>query len=390
MKLFQNLIVAPATLGLLCPLAVSANEVDLANVSNYSSSKEIKSISEFNDEELAITNSRVDGLEARLNDFEAGSFSETTTASFAADFVLGSVDGSTESEALQAGYSFGMKLATSFTGDDALKIAFDAGNSKVGTLDEFGKNSTTDDQLIIDGISYTFPLGDSLTAFVGDTVDGSMLFNTACVYGGPSDTLDDCGNVNSAIGKGSKTAAGASYDFGNGVQAAVGYTGGATGLGTLENSDAFAGQVSYSADSYGFSATYGVIDNAMIVATDDNNGYTASKYTALNAFFQPEGYPSISAGYEWGDIGGATDTTDESTSFFVGVSGEVGPGEAGFAFGTKTPTIEDTDEEYMYEVYYSYPINDGMTITPLLYTKENATTGVDDETGMMVKTSFKF
>ena len=36
-------------------------------------------------EELAITNSRVDGLEARLNNFEAGSFSETTAASFEAD-----------------------------------------------------------------------------------------------------------------------------------------------------------------------------------------------------------------------------------------------------------------------------------------------------------------
>ena len=44
----------------------------------------------------------------------------------------------------------------------------------------------------------------------------------------------------------------------------------------------------------------------------------------------------------------------------------------------------------MYEAYYSYPINDGMTITPLVFLKENATDGVDDETGMMVKTSFSF
>ena len=44
----------------------------------------------------------------------------------------------------------------------------------------------------------------------------------------------------------------------------------------------------------------------------------------------------------------------------------------------------------MYEAYYSYPINDGMTITPLVYVKEVSTTGSDDETGMMVKTSFSF
>ena len=127
----------------------------------------------------------------------------------------------------------------------------------------------------------------------------------------------------------------------------------------------------------------------MTTATDDNNSYTANKYTALNAFYTPEGLPSISVGYEWGELGGATDATDEQTSFFVGVSGEVGPGEAGFAAGY-SDNLEDTDEEYMYEVYYSYPINDGMTITPLIFTKENSTDGVDDETGMMVKTSFSF
>ena len=73
MKLFKSLLVAPATLGLLAPMSATANEV---------------TINDFNPaEELAITNSRVDGLEARLNNFEAGGFSETTTASFSVDAV---------------------------------------------------------------------------------------------------------------------------------------------------------------------------------------------------------------------------------------------------------------------------------------------------------------
>ena len=47
MKLFKSLLVAPATLGLLAPFAATANEV---------------TINDFNPaEELAITNSRVDG-----------------------------------------------------------------------------------------------------------------------------------------------------------------------------------------------------------------------------------------------------------------------------------------------------------------------------------------
>ena len=49
-------------------------------------------------------------------------------------------------------------------------------------------------------------------------------------------------------------------------------------------------------------------------------------------------------------------------------------------------------ERMMYEIYYSYAVNDGMTITPLIYTVEAdpGTTGDLDETGIMVKTQFKF
>ena len=43
----------------------------------------------------------------------------------------------------------------------------------------------------------------------------------------------------------------------------------------------------------------------------------------------------------------------------------------------------------MYEVFYSYPLNDGMTITPAVYVQEQAA-GTDDITGVMVKTSFAF
>ena len=53
-------------------------------------------------------------------------------------------------------------------------------------------------------------------------------------------------------------------------------------------------------------------------------------------------------------------------------------------------TVEGAEEEYMYEAYYSYPVNDGMTITPVVYIKESATSGQDDATGVMVKTSFSF
>ena len=114
-------------------------------------------------------------------------------------------------------------------------------------------------------------------------------------------------------------------------------------------------------------------------------------YTAFNAYYTPdgEGLPSVSVGYEIGDDGSAT-SLEEITSFFIGLQwDEVGPGSAGVALGHSN-TIEDAEEEYMYEAYYSYPVNDGMTITPVVYIKESATSGQDDATGVMVKTSFSF
>ena len=233
MKLFKSLLVAPATLGLLAPMSATANEV---------------TINDFNPaEELAVTNSRVDGLEARLNNFEAGSFSDTTSASFSADFAIGAVDGNTSSEKVVTAYGYQIDLSTSFTGEDALSVSLDAG---AGTtpLGELDLNSGGD-ALTVDGITYSFPLGEKATVLVGDSTDGSALYSTACVYGGFTNTLDDCGNYSSAFTTTGSNSVGfsASYDIGNGFTGAVGYAGSgtaATGL-MASGTDYYGGQLTY-------------------------------------------------------------------------------------------------------------------------------------------------
>ncbi len=49
MKLFQQLLVAPAALGLLAPVAAGAAELNIAGVSQYSSNEQVTSISQFSD-----------------------------------------------------------------------------------------------------------------------------------------------------------------------------------------------------------------------------------------------------------------------------------------------------------------------------------------------------
>jgi len=380
MKLFKSLLVAPATLGLLAPMSATANEVTISDFSPA--------------EQLAVTNSRVDGLEARLNNFEAGSFSETTTASFSVDFAVGAVDGkgvttaiTDGDESLQATYGFQIDLSTSFTGEDSLDISLDAGNANTvegapatSALAEFDLNGGSE-ALTVDGVSYTFPLGNA-TAFIGDNTDGSSLFTTACVYGGPSNTLDDCANVTAGI-TGGGVSFGAAYDFGNGFSTAAGAQFTETGIATDETDDSYALNVAYIADSYGVSLTY-----ANVEATAKNN-----TYTALNGYYSFNNGLNISAGYEVGDIDNAAAAVDETEAYFIGINGEVGPGELGAALGTYGVMEESggvIPERMMYEVYYSYALNDGMTITPLIYTVEGENAADSDETGIMVKTSFSF
>ena len=382
MKLFKSLLVAPAALGLLSPLTASASEVNLNDISTYSNDGLELSTETFNP--LSTVNPLLAGGEGLNHLDHDGSFSSTTTATFSADFAIGAVDGgsATNDDAVNFGYGFQIDLNTSFTGEDSLDISIDAGTTARAGYDEFDLNDASE-TLTVDGISYTFPLGDKTTVMIGDTVDGSSLFSIACVYGTPSNTMDDCGAVDSAfVGQGTTLAA--SYDFDNGFYTSFGYAGAGdstNGLMTKEGLDSYGFNAAYTGDNYGLSLSYALVEAT--TTSDDTS-------TALNAYWTPDGFPSISVGYEWTDDGSAATTADEKTGYFVGVQfEEVGPGTLGFALGTKTPTVEGTDELLMYEAFYSYSVNDGMTITPLVYVKEFAT-GTDDETGVMVKTSFSF
>ena len=91
----------------------------------------------------------------------------------------------------------------------------------------------------------------------------------------------------------------------------------------------------------------------------------------------PEGFPSISVGYETDD--------DDADAIFAGLTfEEVGPGSVSLGMAS---TATDANDFYQYELSYSYPLNDGMTITPGVFIAETAG---DDETGLVVTTSFSF
>jgi len=444
MKLFQSLMVAPAAIGILSSISTTATELNMHDSSRYSQVESIPTfdqiypddwaykaltevatargclgslpegninrleaasivnrcltkaaqlteletslIKEFNSE-LAIVRANSDSLNLYANEFEAGIFSATTSASFSADMAIGSVDQAANQDSLQTAYGFSMGLTTSFTGEDSLDLALSggAGGDALSEFDLSGMDDAND--LGVDGISYTFPLGEKTIVMFGFDVDGSSLYNTACLYSGPSDSLDNCGNWMSAMATDSSSALGITYDFGNGFTASFGYEGDGTtgsGLATEQGLDAYGGQLSYLGDQYGISLTYAKIEPDIT---------SSDSYTAINGYFDPgiEGVPSISAGYEMGDDESETGDSSELSAYFIGFQwDEFASGTLGLALGSQGHYAEDADEELMYEAYYSYAFNDGMTITPLIYIKDKSDANLDDETGLLVKTSFSF
>ena len=364
MKLFQQFLIAPAAIGLLAPLSVSASEVNLDAISNYSD--DTLEIDGDSFKQKSSRNNLLSGGEGLVESSDiTGGFSETTTASFGVDFLVGAVDGAS-SEATTFDYQMGIGLETSFTGEDALSATIDIGNasSAVGGADGLNFDSTGD-VLTLDGLTYTFPVGGA-TVMVGDNTDISAVYTGACAYSSFTDYMGNCGTGNSVGVGGNGATAAVSYAFDSGFSLAGGVSSTPTAILSEEGSDVFGIEAAYTADSYGIALAYADAES--------------TTYWGVNGMYAFD-FATLSAGLESQDDG------TEATGFFVGLSfAEVGAGSLDIGMGT-TGNFADADTEYyIYEASYAYPVNDSMTITPGVYIKE----GTTDQTGFAVKTSFSF
>ena len=358
MKLFQQLLVAPAALGLLVPLSVSASEVNFDDISTYSNDNLEIDVNSFNQKS---TNNLLAGGEGLVDSSDTvGGFSETTTASFGVDFVVGAEDGAA-SEAAAFGYQMGIGLSTSFTGEDSLDVAIDIGDGTSGALDF----DDTSDVLTVDGLTYTFPVGGA-TVMVGDSTDISGVYTGACAYSSFTDYMGNCGTGSTVGVGGAGVTAAMSYAFDSGFSLAGGVSSATDSILTEEGSDIYGIEAAYSADSYGVSVAY--------ADAETTTAWGVNGYYAFDAV-------TLSAGVE------SVDDGETAEGFFVGLSfPEVGAGSLDIGMGT-TGNFKDGDTEYYtYEASYAYPLNDGVTITPGIYIIEGAT----DVTGVALKTSFSF
>jgi len=352
MKLFQQLLIAPAALGLLAPVAANA-----------------------------------DLVEHKGQDLNAGAFASATKMSGGSVFTTGFIDtASTNDDKLTSEYNYTIDLNTSFTGMDNLSVGIEAGNQDQLVLDS---SVTGGNGLSVSTLYYEFPVGDfSVTA--GPLVEQDTVISaTTSIY---SDAFRLSSMPYGAAGD-MGAGVGLSYIADNGWNGSFnilsqhdpngdgtltdGVSSSLVGAFTEEATDQYTASIGYDAANYGGGVVYTVEDQDGVDATDTKNDSIGA-----GVYFRPDGFPTISVAIDKLD----NEDGDNSTDFFVGLDHPVGDGTLSAAWqsndnGTNTLTS--------YEVYYNYPINDGVAVQGGLFHEEVA--GNNDGTqGYVVETFFSF
>ena len=419
------MLVAGATFGLFSPIAAQASDVvNLEEMNSYVRSEKKASrldsktfINEVS-EDIAILEGRIDGLEARQNEFEAGSFSETTTLDgaavfslFAADYAL---DSNAASEALGAFYKYQMNLNTSFTGDDNLYIRLKAGNHTGNTVTKtygtyLSSGSGGSDALKVDKIWYTFPLGENNTFWVGPKIENYYMHGTTPSIYKPVTKQFTLGGNGEAYGASTNSGAGWAYKFDNGFAVSSNFVSqnnsGGTGLFTKESKTSWATQAGYTTNQWSLSA---IVNNKYhgwndeyyhSTGHDPASGADKNKTAVgLRTWWRPLDtgtiIPSISLGYDRTSHVDSPATSNQSTAWFTGLTWQdafQADDRIGVAFGQPTKNEDETTDPFAFEMYYSFKVNDSVTMTPAYFSNSarNGTTG-DDVSGVVLETTFKF
>ena len=336
MKLFQRLLVAPAALGLMAPVAANADTA----------------------------------------------FTSTTTLSGTAYFTVGSVSdgGPTDlEEELYMQYAYGLDLNSSFTGEDLFYAEIVAGNAS-GPLANMDSAEDVGAQLTLESLWYSFPVGD-LEVTAGPLLDqDDVLAATTSQYSG---TFRLSAMPFSEAGDETGPGVAVSYANDNGVVASaslisVDGANSVRGIGADDGDDVATFTLGYNGDGFG---------GGLVLATNDGEGGLTG-YDTLGGgiYYNFESFDAtISVAYDTTDPEVGADQSD----LFVGLDYEVGPGTLSAAYNSTDVDGNNDLDSTGFEVSYSYDINDNITITPGFFTVEDTTAG-DNDSGFLVETAFSF
>ncbi len=421
MKLFQQMLVASTALSLIAPIGAEASDYNIKGMNSYSNSKNTKNAKRFSSKlfssELATNEKKVESSDVISNQFEAGSFSETTTMDGKAIFYVGSVE--TEDDLytgeVTANYTYQMNVNTSFSGDDNLYVRLKSGNAdnwsdiKTEHNTYLSAASGKDDDFDVDKIWYSTPLGENTTLWLGPKIENYYMHaTTPSIYKSVLKAFTLGGNA-AAYGASTSPGAGLSYNFDNGFALSTNFTtqggNGSTGMLTDEGMTSWATQVGYTQPQYSVSAIVNMKYNEWedgyyqtTLGTDRSFNDQGSVNIGLRAWWRPEEtgtiVPSVSLGYDTSETD--RDENDGTDAYFVGLNWQdafTADDRIGIAFGQPQKRDGDTVDPFLYEIYYDYKVNDSITVTPAIFggTANDGGTGTEATmTGYVLNTTFTF
>jgi len=418
------MLVAGATMGLMAPIAAQASEiVNLEEMNSYARSEakssrlDSKSFINEVSEDIAGLKSRVDGLEAKQNVFEAGSFSDTTTLDGKAVFTLMGTDHSKvkadSTDNIVAAYTYQMNLNTSFTGDDNLYVRIKTGNHTGNSVTKtfgtyLGSGTGFTDLLKVDKIWYTFPVGEKNTFWVGPKIENYYMHATTPSIYKPVTKQFTLGGNGEAYGASTNAGAGWAYKADNGFAVSSNFVSqnnlAGTGLLTDASKTSWATQVGYTTNQWSVSAIanqkYNDWSDTYYHTANHNPASSNGNFTAvgIRSWWRPletgTATPSVSLGFDTTNYDGAPATSDNSTAWFAGLTWQdmfQADDKVGVAFGQPTTNESETVDPFAYELYYSFKANDSITVTPAVFggSNRNGTSG-DDVFGAVLETTLKF
>ena len=303
------MLVATASLGLIAPIAAQASDVlNLDGMNDYKRSSKKSSAKKRFDHKTFVNqvNEEVAGLEAQQNNFEAGSFSDTTTLDGSVVFSVGSTDTDDDfyTGAVKANYTYTWNLNSSFTGDDNLYVGIEAGNGGTDfTGPNFRLDSTNngDDSLKITSLYYQFPINKWEIA-TGTLLDNDDLMPTTTSTYSDGFFLGGYSTLSSNFyvfqGTGSGLAVARSFDNGFNFSGSVIGTGTSTSSGflTKEGIDVLTFSAGYDSKNYGGGVIYSKSDSLCNLAEQALTTFCNDFEIASLA---DEGYNTTSIGAYW-------------------------------------------------------------------------------------------
>jgi len=419
MKLFQRLLVAPAALGLMAPLAANADITP------------------------EVIDARVDGVEAQVGELMAGSFSSTTTMSGKAAFAVGTVDddAQTDEDEITFNYMYQLNMNTSFTGDDLLYTRIKSGNfTKKGRFADkpngeyLSAANSNSDSLKVDKIWYQFPIGESLTVWVGPKIENYyMLASAPSIYKPVTKQFALGGNA-STYGSSTSPGFGAAWtqqvdDPSDGRFAvSFNYTGKggkdpSAGLLDDDSSEFYLSKVEYGTPQWQVSAALAkksngnaydgyyhtsggkdyaaVIDPTTLAVIHPARDLTS---VGLRAYWRPDetgSLPEVQLGYDTATVDDAdSGRPDEMNAWMIGLGWKdlfIDGNRAGVAFGSRQAATsyegtgsDDAEDNFVWEAYYTFKVNDGVSITPAVFGGSDVNATDQDVNGAVLLTEFKF